>query len=47
MYTRIAFKPDFENPLTLTNDIVIYFDDIMINDDPTPNSAAVEVIEDY
>ncbi len=46
-YPTISFMPDFEDPLTLTDDIVIYFDDIMINNDPTPNSAAVDVIEDY
>ncbi|MCX6252287.1 MAG: T9SS type A sorting domain-containing protein [Bacteroidetes bacterium] len=46
-YPIVSFMPDFEDPLTLTDDIVIYFDDIMINNDPTPNSAAVYVIEDY
>jgi len=46
-YPTIAFMPDFEDPLTLTGDIVIYFDDIMVNNDPTPNSAAATVIEDY
>ncbi len=46
-YPTISFMPDFEDPLTLTNDIVIYFDDIMVNNDPAPNSAAVDVIEDY
>ena len=46
-YPTIAFMPDFEDPLTLTNDIVIFFDDIMVNNDPTPNSAAASVIEDF
>jgi hypothetical protein len=46
-YPTISFMPDFEDPLTLTDDIVIYFDDIMVNNDPAPNSAAVDVIEDY
>ncbi len=46
-YPTIAFFPDFEDPLTLTEDIVIYFDDIVINNDPTVGSAAAEVIEDY
>ncbi|TSA28446.1 MAG: T9SS C-terminal target domain-containing protein [Bacteroidetes bacterium] len=46
-YPTISFMPDFEDPLTLTDDIVIYFDDIMVNNDPTPNSAAAYVIEDY
>jgi len=46
-YPTIAFFPDFEDPLTLTNDIVIYFDDIIVNNDPNPNTPAVTVIEDY
>lgn len=46
-YPTIAFMPDFEDPLTLTDDIIIYFDDIMVNNDPAPNSAAAYVIEDY
>jgi hypothetical protein len=46
-YPTIAFMPDFEDPLTLTSDIVIYFDDIIINNDPNPNTAAAEVIENY
>ncbi len=46
-YPVISFMPDFEDPLALTDDIVIYFDDIMVNNDPTPNSAAAYVIEDY
>jgi hypothetical protein len=35
-YPVIAFMPDFEDPLTLTEDIIIYFDDILINNDPNP-----------
>ena len=46
-YPTIAFMPDFEDPLTITNDIVIYFDDIVVNNDPTPNSAAAAVIENF
>jgi hypothetical protein len=46
-YPVIAFMPDFEDPLTLTDDITLYFDDIMVNNDPAPNSAAAYVIEDY
>jgi len=44
-YPTIVFMPDFEDPVTLTEDIVIYFDDIMINNDPTPNSDPVYMIE--
>jgi hypothetical protein len=46
-YPTIAFMPDFEDPLTLTDNIVIYFDDIMVNNDPQPNTAASYVIEDF
>ena len=46
-YPTVVFMPDFEDPLTLTQDIVIYFDDIFLNNDPTPGSAAVDIIEDY
>ena len=46
-YPIIAFMPDFADPVGLTDDIVIYFDDIVVNNDPTPNSAAVDVIENY
>ncbi len=35
-YTKIVFMPDFEDPLTLTADIEIYFDDILLNNDPNP-----------
>ena len=43
----ISLMPDFEDPLTLTEDIVIYFDYIMVNNDPTPGSDAAYVIEDF
>ena len=46
-YPVIAFMPDFEDPLSLTEDIVIYFDDIMVNNDPNPNTEPAEIIEDY
>ncbi len=46
-YPIISLMPDFQDPLVLSNDIVIYFDDIMVNNDPAPNSAAVVTIEDY
>jgi hypothetical protein len=35
-YPTCAFMPDFEDPLTMAEDQVIYFDDIIINDDPNP-----------
>ena len=46
-WSTIVFMPDDEDPLTLTNDIVIYFDDVMVNNDPTPNSAPAYMIENY
>jgi hypothetical protein len=46
-YPTIGFMPDFEDPLSLTEDIIILFDDIMVNNDPTPNSASAYMIEDF
>ena len=46
-YVKIVLIPDFEDPLTLTEDIVLYFDDIYANNDPAVGSAPVQVIEDY
>jgi len=47
LYTKIVFFPDFEDPLTLTEDIIIYFDHFFANNDPTPGSAPVQVMETY
>ncbi len=44
-WNGVVFMPDFEDPVTLTEDIVIYFDDIIVNNDPTPGSAADYIIE--
>ncbi len=46
-YVKIVFFPDFEDPLTLTEDITVYLDDIYVNNDPTPGSAPVQLIENY
>lgn len=35
-YPIIAFLPDFESPVTLTEDIDLYFDDIRVNNNPQP-----------
>lgn len=43
-YPTIAFMPDFKDPVTLTEDIVIYFDDIVLNNDPLPRSVSQVVI---
>ncbi|MEI7982762.1 MAG: hypothetical protein WCI71_14010, partial [Bacteroidota bacterium] len=41
-YPIIAFMPDFEDPLTLTDDITIYFDDIILNNNPNPIVVPVQ-----
>jgi hypothetical protein len=46
-YVKIVLIPDFEDPLTLTEDIVLYFDDLYVNDDPTVGSAPVQVMENF
>ena len=46
-FALVQLSPDFADPVNLTEDITIYFDDIYINNDPTPNSAPVYMIEDY
>jgi hypothetical protein len=46
-YTKIVFVPDNIDPTGRTEDIVIYFDDLTINNDPTVGSAAVQVMEDF
>ncbi|MFO7671477.1 MAG: T9SS type A sorting domain-containing protein [Bacteroidales bacterium] len=43
-YSKIAFMPDFEDPLTLTGDDTIYFDDIVLNNDPEPRTPTQQVI---
>lgn len=43
-YPTIAFMPDFEDPVTLSDDIVIYFDDIVLNNDPLPRNVSQVVI---
>jgi ribosomal protein L11 len=43
-YPIIAFLPDFEDPMTLTEDITIYFDDIILNNDPNPFTPPSQVI---
>ena len=35
-YSYFEFKPDFVNPSSATSDIDIYFDDIVLNNDPAP-----------
>jgi hypothetical protein len=35
-YPTIVFMPDFEDPLTLTENITLYFDDIILNNSSNP-----------
>ncbi len=44
LYPTIAFMPDFEDPLTLTEDLVLYFDDFLLNNDPLPRKLPEVVI---
>lgn len=46
-YVKIVLIPDFESPLTLTEDITLYYDDLYANADPTVGSPAVQVMEDF
>ncbi|MCX6223929.1 MAG: T9SS type A sorting domain-containing protein, partial [Bacteroidia bacterium] len=43
-YPIIAFMPDFADPVNLTEDIDIYFDDIILNNDPNPITPAEQII---
>jgi hypothetical protein len=42
VYQRVGLMPDFEDPLTAGADRIIYFDDIIINNDPTPITAGIQ-----
>lgn len=46
-YVKIVFIPDFIDPVNLTEDIVIYFDDMYVNNDPTVGSAPVTLMENF
>jgi len=46
-YVKIVLIPDFEDPLTLTEDITLYFDDMYVNNDPTVGSAPVQMMENF
>jgi hypothetical protein len=46
-YPVIAFMPDFEDPLELDGDIVIYFDHIVLSDNATFGEGNEEIIEDF
>ncbi len=44
-YPIIAFLPDFSDPVGLANDITIYFDDIRLNNDPTPMTPPTQIVQ--
>ncbi len=46
-YVKIVLIPDFENPLTLTEDITLYYDDMYVNNDPTVGSEPVQMMENF
>jgi len=46
-YPVIAFMPDFEEPLELDEDIVIYFDQIVLSNNATYGEGDEEVIENF
>jgi len=46
-YVKIVLIPDFESPLTLTEDITLYYDDLYANNDPTLGSAPVQIMENF
>lgn len=46
-YVKIVLIPDFESPLTLTEDITLYYDDMYVNNDPAVGSAPVQMMENF
>lgn len=46
-YDGFNLMPDFQDPLVLTGDITIYFDDLTVNNDSTIGSPALQVVDDF
>lgn len=46
-FPTATFFPDFEDPLTLTEDIVIYFDNIVFSDNPVPGEGNEMLLDDF
>lgn len=42
-YSKIVFMPDFNDPVGLTEDITIYFDDFVVNNDPNPVAVPEQI----
>ncbi|TVQ15803.1 MAG: T9SS C-terminal target domain-containing protein [Bacteroidetes bacterium] len=47
LYPVISFMPDFEDPLDLDEDIVMYFDNIVLSDSAVPGEGDELVIENF
>jgi hypothetical protein len=43
-YPTIGFMPDYMSPVGLTEDITIYFDDIVVNNDPNPRENTYQIL---
>jgi hypothetical protein len=43
-YERISLMPDFNDPVNLTDDIVLLFDNLVINDDSVPANLPVSSV---
>jgi Secretion system C-terminal sorting domain len=47
-YPTVIFFPDFEDPLTLNaGDVIIYFDEIYVNNNPTPDTSSLSVNSNF
>lgn len=46
-YGTVVFMPDFIEPVGLTEDIVIYFDNIYVSNSETPGAEPTQMIEDF
>ena len=46
-YPTISFMPDFQDPVGLDEDIVIYFDNIILSDNAVPGEGEFVILEDF
>ena len=46
-YPTVIFFPDFEDPLLNTGDVIIYFDEIYVNNNPTPDNSSLAVNSNF
>jgi hypothetical protein len=47
VYPTVIFFPDFEDPLLNTGDVIIYFDEIYVNNNPTPDTVSLAVNSNF